>query len=739
MVMTPLSRPPHRYRHALATALVAALLSGCGGGQDSTNDSPTASASSADAAQAETARYRGAPRMRAAAVTAAVPTLTVQARATLLNGTGPIMQVRIDDSLIGSVEVRNTTEWASHTFSTPTLRAGAKVEIVYTNDANTAGVGDRNLYVATITDGTTTVLPATPIVSYDVGSGSKAFDGLDLLAGRPDVTMNGALRVRWPAAVVVSDAVRARRQDASRFLLQTTFGPTPTLLDTLANQTYADWIDKQMALPITDSFVAAVQARYDLGDAYRPGGTQYSPYEVSRAFWNTTYSAPDQLRRRVAYALHQIIMVSQTDSNLWNHSRAYARYLDQINRNAFGNFRTLLEDMALSPAMGIYLSHIRNRKENTTTGLLPDENFAREIMQLFSIGLYELNPDGSFRLDATGQPIETYGNADVMALAKVFTGYSWAFPESELTESRFRWFGPSLAMASDTRIDLLPMTAYPGLHSITEKTLFAGKPQAVTLPAGSSASDDVRRALDTLFNHPNVGPFIGRQLIQKLVTSHPSPAYVARISAVFADNGRGVRGDLGAVVRAILLDPEARGAAGSDFGKLREPILRIAQWRRAFNAASVNGAYDFTWETNPAGQQVLGAPSVFGDYRPGYIPPNSSFAARSATAPEFQIVNENSTAGWVNIAESMGGGGLGWSNNAREVAANYDALVARLTTGDVAGLLDELDLLLFGSTMSTELRQAIIEAMATVSGTNAASQSYRARMAVFIALVSCHS
>lgn len=723
---------------ALATAALAALLSACGGGSaaDSSSPSTPTTNDAAAAAQAETAAYLRSGSARAMAVsTAAPPTLTVRARGSLASDIGPQMQLRVDGVLIGSVQVRNTSDWANYRFDVPTLRPGARVEIVYTNDAVIAGV-DRNLFVSYLTDGTTVVLPTTPIVTYDIGSGAQAFDGLNVVPGRSEVYSNGALRMTWPATLSISDAQRQRSQDASRFLRQATFGPTAASIDLLGSQTYASWIDGQMALPVTNSFVAAVQARYNLGDAYRPGGTQYSPYEVSRAFWNSAYDAPDQLRRRVAYALHQILMVSQADGNLWHHSRAYADYLDRINRNAFGNFRTLLEDIALSPAMGIYLSHMRNRKEDAATGRVPDENFAREVMQLFSIGLYELNPDGSLQLDAAGRPIETYSNADVMALAKVFTGFSWAFPDNALTDSNFRWGGPSYAAASDTRMDLLSMKAYPGQHSAAAKTFFAGKPWSTTLPAGASATEDLRKTLDVLFNHPNVGPFIGRQLIQKLITSHPSAAYVARISAVFNDNGRGVRGDLAAVVRAILLDPEARGLPAATFGKLREPVLRIAQWRRAFNAVSANGAYNFTWDTDQAGQRAQGAPSVFGDFRPGYIPPNSSFSARAATAPEFQIVNENTVAGWVNVAESMGSGGLGWVNGVREVAADYSALANRLAAGNVTGLLDDIDQLLFGSTMSTELRQAIVEAIATVGGSDAASQLYRARMAVFVALAS---
>jgi uncharacterized protein (DUF1800 family) len=726
------SKTSWRLRATLAAAILA-LQAGCGGG----NSPADASLSGSAKANAETAAYlRTGTRVKAMAVTApAVPTLTVRARGSLAADIGPIMQVRVDGSLIGTVEVRNTVDWADYSFSAPLLQAGSKVEVVYTNDYNVAGV-DRNLFVACIGDGYSAMLPNTPAVILDQGSGAQAFDGLNVVAGRSEMWGNGALRMTWPALVTIPSATLQRRQDASRFLLQTSFGPTPAMLDTLGNQTYASWIDDQMKLPVTDSFLGAVQARFALGDPYRPGGVQYTPYVVSQAFWSTVPYAPDQLRQRTAYALQQIFMVSQADGNLWHHSRAYANYLDLINRDAFGNFRTLLQDMAMSPAMGIYLSHMRNRKEDPLTGRLPDENFAREVMQLFTIGLYELNQDGSFKLDASGRPIETYSIADVMAMAKVFTGFSWAFPDTALTDSNFRWGGPSYTAATDTRMDVLPMKAYPGQHSTADKTVFAGKPWALTLPGGASATDDVNKALDTLFKHPNVGPFIGRQLIQKLVTGNPSPAYVSRIAAVFNDNGSGVRGDLGAVVRAILLDTEARGAPGISFGKVREPVLRIAHWMRAFNATSSNGAYNFEWEISPAGQLPQKAPSVFGDFRPGYIPPNSSFAARGATAPELQLVNENTVAGWVNVAEAMGSAGLGWNGGARELAPNYSGLATLLTAGDPAGMVNQLDLLMFGSQMSIELRQAIFEAISTVGGTDANSQLNRARMAVFIALAS---
>ena len=732
---------------ALAAAGLAVLLSACGGGsaEDSPRPTTTVAAATPDddtaAALAETAAYRPtmtAQSTRQSARQAAERTATelvIRARGDLAAGTGALMQLRIDGRMVGSVEVRNSTDWQDYRFRLASLVPGTAIDIVFGNDARIAGA-DRNLYIALVASGATAVLPSAPTVRLDQGTGAQAFDGLQVVPGRSELYGNGALRLRWPAASSLAPDLRLRRQDASRFLLQASFGPTPGTIDQLTRQTFAAWITAQQALPVQDSHVPAVQARYDRGDDHRPGGRHYSPEEVQRTFWKDAHAAPDQLRKRVAYALHQIFMVSQADSSLWHHGRAYARYLDLLNRHAFGNYRTLLEEMALSPAMGIYLSHLRNRKEDPASGRLPDENFARELMQLFSIGLVELRPDGNPVLDARGDPVETYTNADVMAMAKVFTGYGWAFPDNALTEHNFRWGLPDYTRARDTRIDLLPMKVYPGQHSTAEKILFAGKPWALRIPGGTPAHEARRRALDALFRHPNVGPFIGRQLIQKLVTSQPSPAYVARVSAVFANNGRGVRGDLGAVVRAILLDPEARGMPPPGFGKLREPVLRITQWRRAFNATSVDGSYNFAWQATPAGQRLFEAPSVFGDFRPGYVPPNSRFAERGATAPEFQIVNENTVAGWVNLAEAMGSGGLGWSGGQREVQADYGPLVRRLDAGDLAGLLDDIDHLLFGSTMSAELRGLIIDAVSTVTGHDAESQRHRARMAVFVAMAS---
>jgi uncharacterized protein (DUF1800 family) len=543
------------------------------------------------------------------------------------------------------------------------------------------------------------------------------------------------LRFTWPAST--TPANQAAQFAASRFLQQASFGATPASIDRVLAIGAPAWVNEQIALPYAADYVPHVQKKFDLGADYRPNGSKYTAFWVSERFWAKAATGSDQLRQRVVFALHQMLMVSFTDSNQWFQSRAYASYLDTLNRQAFGNYRALLEEISLSPSMGIYLSHLRNKKEDPTTGRLPDENFAREVMQLFTIGLHELNLDGSPKLDAAGKPIETYGNDDVMALAKVFTGYSWGFPDNQLTQDFFLWGNPDYSVGNGQGVDVQRMKSYPGQGSSAEKRLFAGKPHAVTIAAGASAAENLRIALDALFKHPNVGPFVGRQLIQRLVTSEPSPAYVARVAAAFNNNGSNVRGDMAAVVRAVLLDSEARSATPpANFGKLREPVLRITQWMRGFGATSVTGAYMMAGELDTLSQRALYAPSVFGHYRPGYVPPNTGFSARGATSPEFQIVNESTTANWVNKAEALSGNGLGWTGTANDVSSNYSTLAGLSATGNLAGMLDHLNLLMFAGRMSPTLRQAILDAIGGVGGSDSASHLYRARVAVFIALAS---
>lgn len=674
------------------------------------------------------------PRARALATVSGEggPTLTVRARADIAGGIGAIMNVIVDDITVGTIEVRSPT-FTNYQFSAPGLKARSKVEVVFTNDGKVDGV-DRNLYLSYLSDGITVLQLNGTNAIVDRGAGRAAFDSQDTMAWPGCVCWFGAMRMVWPT--VAADAQWAQKLDTVRFLQQATFGPTPADVNALSGTNYGDWISAQMALPYTPHYLNYVWGKYSKGDAYRPKGANYTPTWVAQKFWERAANAPDQLRERTAFALHQIFMVSQADSNLYYQARAYANYVDLLHKHAFGNFRSLLEDMTLSPAMGIYLSHMRNRKEDPLTGRMPDENFAREIMQLFTIGLYELNTDGTLKRDANGNAIETYSNADILAMAKVFTGWGWAYPDSQLTEQVFLWNSPSTSQSNDPGIDVLPMKVYPGQHSTAEKRLFTGKPWATTLPAGNSAQADLKTTLDMLFNHPNVGPFIGRQLIQHLVTSNPSAAYVGRVAAVFNNNGQGVRGDLGAVVRAILLDTEARSAPTATAGKLREPVLRVTHWMRALGAKSASGEYTLQWALEDQGQRALAAPSVFGYFRPGYIPSNTAFSSRSATAPEFQIINETTVASWINMAEAMAGSGLGWNVSANDVVANYQTQVSLANSTNLAMLPDQLNLMLLGGRMTPELRQQIVDIMSQLDTASSDGALSRARAAVFLTLAS---
>jgi len=506
---------------------------------------------------------------------------------------------------------------------------------------------------------------------------------------------------------------------ASHFLAQATFGPTAASIAALTASSKADWINAQFRKPQTmhRSFIQSVASQL-------PGGT-LTEDQVYESFWRQAATGDDQLRQRVTFALSQIFVISMADLSIVMRPAGVASYYDTLAQHAFGNYRNLLQAVALHPMMGIYLSHMRNQKENGNR--VPDENFAREIMQLMSIGLYQLNQDGSPKLQG-GHPVETYTHDDVAGLAKVFTGWSWAGPDQGPQR-----FNGNLA---DPSRDWTPMQNYPAYHSTSAKS-FLG----TTIAAGGSGPADLKVALDTLFEHPNVGPFIGRQLIQRLVSSNPSPAYVSRVAAAFANNGSGVRGDMQAVIRAVLLDPEA--ADNGSAKKLREPILRMANWMRAFNAKSASGRFQIHITDDPLyalGQSPLHSPSVFNYFRPSYTPPNSSLSAAGMVAPEMQITGEPSVTGYLNVMQYVIARGAGV---AREVQPDYSAELA--LARQPAALVDRINLLLLNGGMSSTLRNQIITAVSGMpmpqpTATNAAwvsqQQHNRVYMTIFLAMAS---
>ncbi len=500
----------------------------------------------------------------------------------------------------------------------------------------------------------------------------------------------------------------ATRAAAARFLDQATFGATPAEIDELMRIGTAAWIDRQFTLGATSHRAhwegADAALRIDNPDA-RAGQDA-----VFESFWKQALTGPDQLRLRVAFALSQIFVISGQDGTVGGQPRAMAAWLDLLGEHAFGSYRTLLERVTLHPLMGSYLSHIRNRKADAATGRVPDQNYAREVMQLFSIGLVRLNRDGTPQLGPDGQPVETYGPADVAGLSHVFTGFSWACPGAPTHTGCFN-NGAGAGGATDPDRWIKSMVGYPAFHSTEAKT-FLG----TTIPAQTTADPaaSLRIALDTLAAHPNVGPFIGRQLIQRLVTSNPSPAYVRAVATAFDDNGSGVRGDLKAVIKAVLLHPEAR-RAGDDgsSGKLREPVHKLAALLRAFPHDSASGAFRIGNTDNPGtslGQTVLRAPSVFNFFRPGFVAPGTQTAAAGLVAPEMQLHGETSAAGWINFMRDGLASGFGLSaNGRRDLQRNWSAetALAHQPAELVAQLAGQLAPGRFSSTLQSEIAEAL--------------------------------
>ncbi len=539
--------------------------------------------------------------------------------------------------------------------------------------------------------------------------------------GRGPITNNVAVNLgplsRFAESVAAHNAIAraGSPQEAARFLQQAQFSSTEAEISAVSTKGFSAWLDEQLAMPLGqtawDWQVQKGYAVVDINEYFFAQGT----YRFS--VWYQLFKSPDQLRKRWALALSEIFVVSWrgiSDVLNWD-SLAMCEYWDLLNRHAFGNYRALLEELTLNPAMGAFLSTRGNLKEDPATGRLPDENYAREVMQLFSIGLHVLNPDGTPKLGANGQPLESYTAQDVSQLARVFTGYNIDTSRPLVSPKPPNTRIPLQATARD------PMGFNPAQHSPLEKR-FLG----VTIPAGTPGPQALKIALDTLANHPNTGPFLARQFIQRMVTSDPSPAYVQRVAAVFDNNGQGVRGDLAATLRAVLLDVEARSPQpqGSRFGRVREPMVRIAQWARTFNVQSKAG----TWKTsigawNPSSdihQYPLDPPSVFNFFRPGYVPPGTELAARGATAPEFQIINEATVATWLNLMQSFAGDGF-WvqapelpslpsqptPTDGHDIVPDFSRQLVMLS--DPPTLIDHLNLTLCAGQMSTATRQLIID------------------------------
>ncbi len=505
-----------------------------------------------------------------------------------------------------------------------------------------------------------------------------------------------------PPPPVVSKA------EAYQLLNQSTFGATEADADAVIAMGVEAWIDEQLATPASLQlpFLQSLPIPQPIG--------QLNVDRVDIWFRNSL-NGDDQLRQRVAFALSEVMVVSQLGA-LNNYPYALASYYDLLAENAFGNYRDLIEAVTLHPAMGIYLSMLGNEKPNPDLNIRPDENYARELMQLFSIGLVELEPDGSVTVDATGAPIPTYDQAVIEGFAHVFTGWHFAGARS------FDAARPNLLN------QVVPMQLYADFHDTGAKQLLGG----VSLAPGQSGEQDLDYALDNIFNHPNVGPFIAIRLIQRLVTSNPSPGYVERVAAVFDNNGSGVRGDLGAVVRAILVDPEARPDLPMEIdGKIKEPVLRLTQLWRAYDARANDGRYAF-FPSFFFGQGPLQSPSVFNFFSPFYAP-SGEIRNASLVAPELQIATEFQNTMLTNyfffqvfalnsVAENL---------DDDDIYINFEEEIG--LADDIDALIDRVDDKLLAGTMSDVLRTEIRGMLERVPPEDAA---IRAAEAIYLVVTS---
>ncbi len=490
-------------------------------------------------------------------------------------------------------------------------------------------------------------------------------------------TIGPALGQALPSAALS----RLDESAAHRFLTRATFGATLQDLEALQEQTPVQWIEEQMVLPAT--YMSDGLAR----DSFR--WAQYV-----NVWWKNSITADDQLRQRMAFALSQIFVVSAKDS-LGDEQPGVANYYDILVNHAFGNFRDLMEAVTLSPIMGEYLSMKGNRKPDPDNKVRPDENFARELLQLFTIGLVQLNQDGTVQTDEAGIPIPTYDQDTIEAFAHVFTGWHFA------NVNDFRW-----PLTTDY---LLPMQAYEDFHDKGSKKLLNG----FEVPAGQSAAEDLKVALDNVFHHPNVGPFIAKQLIQRFVTSNPSPQYIQDVAAVFNDNGSGVRGALDSVISAVLLHDEAFNGhvyQPNTFGKLKEPALRVSSLWRAFTPKSIHPDFNYAFATVELGQAPLNANSVFNFFTPFFSQPGV-IRESGLVAPEFEIHDETSVITITNrlLANSIWAHDTKYESNTQTIAINIDRELAY--GDDLQSLLDHLDRVLLGGTMSDQLRQEALKIM----------------------------
>ena len=579
----------------------------------------------------------------------------------------------------------------------------------------------------------TTALAASALLSACGGGGGS---GTTAPSGTGPATPSAPAGASFTAATT--------DEEAARFLLQAQFSASDAEIAAVRNKSYATWLAEQFAAPpSTSGFDWLNQHGY--GTINSSTNFYDNSYPGDYMLWNQLMTSSDAVRKRMALALSEFFVVSLSGLDFAWRSHAIASWWDMLNAQVTGNFRNLLQDVTLHPAMGYYLNTKGNLKENVATGRAPDENYAREVMQLFTVGVHQLNNDGTEKRDANGNKLETYTQSDITNLARVFTG--WDFDQTQNVNTLEPVNRRNIPNTVYTRI---PMRLTANNHS-TLAASFLG----ATVPANTDGVEALRIAMDTLFNHPNVGPFFGKQMIQRLVTSNPSPAYVNRVANAFNNNGAGVRGDLKAVFAAVLLDDEARSPGGltqSGYGKLREPIVRMVQWGRTFGIRSARDSWKIGDLSNPAtqlGQSPQRSPSVFNFFRPGYVPPSTALSASASPAPEFQIVNESSVGGYLNYMQGVIRNGIfvnapdlpqsaSNSTNGYDITAAYTAELALVL--DTTALVKRLGLLLCAGQLSAATQALIVAALNATPVTAASTDTVKLnRVAAAVLLVMASS
>jgi len=527
-----------------------------------------------------------------------------------------------------------------------------------------------------------------------------------------------------PPVVQVSPAFRTETS-TSRFLNKATFGTTHGEIQSLADTEVSDWIISEFNKPAS-LYLADILALIEA----TPEGDFFPPRRVSDLYLDAAIAGDDQLRQRMVLALSEIVVVSH-ESDLDNYPDALAHYVDILSTNAFGNYRDLIGEITYSPAMAVYLTYLRNRKGNIESGRVPDENYARELLQLFTLGLVELNLDGTPKLDGQGNPIEIFDNTDITGLAKVFTGLS--------TEGSDFW-----RIRQDPTSTHKPLVVFPQHHSELEKS-FLG----TTIPAGTTGEESIETALDTIFAHPNVAPFLSRQLIQRFVTSNPTPAYVRRVATSFENGqfalpdgrsvGTGVRGDLGATIAAVLLDDEAlqdRATAPPEFGKIREPIVRFINWARVFGETTPDSYEEWSLGNGQAiGQMPFASPSVFNFFRPGYVAPGAATGAAGLNAPELQIINESSAIGYINFINAFIYDFSGTRSDDPDAGVNADYSNLVPLADEPQDLVDRIDLVLTGNSLSSDTKTRMVNLLNEIPiSTEAADEDRLSRILLSVTM-----